>query len=161
MQGSYKSKGLPRPYYMKPHQTKKNSPYNKAPTQFFNTPRRKMMGYLVLVLLFGSLMWTISQDMKPKPDPVYEVERQEPQVGRTNDIGKNVAAENSRNLDKDSKNVNLAGNKAQGSKGEIGVGVAEAPKGGVANEAPMVGNDKDEIVDGAPKKIKAPLNVAI
>lgn len=119
------------------------------------------MGYLVLVLLFGSLMWTISQDMKPKPDPVYEVERQEPQVGRTNDIGKNVAAENSRNLDKDSKNVNLAGNKAQGSKGEIGVGVAEAPKGGVANEAPMVGNDKDEIVDGAPKKIKAPLNVAI
>lgn len=56
--------------------------------------------------------------------------------------------------DKESENIDLAGNLAQGSKGEKGIGVVEAPKGGIANEAPIVGTDEDELVGTGGNKAK-------
>lgn len=125
MQGTYKDKGLPRPYYMKP--SVKFSPYYGKQISFFNNNNRKLIGYIILLLLFGTCMYWISQDMKPKPDPVYEI------------IPKNVLGGQGSllNVDKEIENKDLAGNLAQGSKGEIGKGVDEAPKGGTANEAPL------------------------
>lgn len=150
MQGGYKNQGLPRPYYMKAANTKKNSPYHKGPIVFFSTPRRKIFGYLILIMLFGTCMWMIGQDIKPAGEAIYEVE---PFQSIVNDADKIVGS--TRNADKEADNPELAGNMAHGSKGDIGVGIAEAPKGGMANEAPVVGNDKDKIVDGA-KKNKVP-----
>ncbi|CAK7895193.1 hypothetical protein CAAN1_10S01948 [[Candida] anglica] len=142
MQGSYKNQGLPRPYYMKPTAMKKNSPYNKAPQSFFSTPRRKVLGYIVLIFLFGTCMYLISQDIKTQPDPVYTVVKPDASIN----LDKMVIS--AKDADKEADKVGLAGNLAQGSKGEIGMGVAEAPKGGIANEAPVVGNDKNDVVDG-------------
>lgn len=96
-------------------------------------------------------MWLVGQDIRPRGDTVYEVE---PFQNIVNDADKIVGS--TKNADKEAENPELAGNMAHGSKGDIGVGVAEAPKGGMANEAPIVGNDKDEIVDGAKKKKKIP-----
>ena len=151
MQGSYKNQGLPRPYYMKPHATKKLSPYDKAPKQFFTSPKRKLMGYLVLIILFGSCMWLVSQDVKDQRDPVYEVVKT-PEVEVNGNINKMV--NQALNADKEIENVDLAENKAEGPAGKKGFGVAEAPKGGIANEAKVVGVDSDKIVDGATKKKK-------
>ncbi|CUM64013.1 uncharacterized protein PRCAT00001601001 [Priceomyces carsonii] len=155
MQGTYKDNGLPRPYYMKPSR-KKLSHYEKLPINAFNTPRRKLLGYIVMIVLFGSCMYWISQDLKPKPDPVYE-------ILEADDVNKNI--ENIVNTvgsvaDKESDNLGLAGNLAQNSKGQIGHGVLEAPKGGIANEAPLVGNDEDEVVGNMKGKNgnQAPLN---
>ncbi|KAK6456827.1 uncharacterized protein RJT20DRAFT_34780 [Scheffersomyces xylosifermentans] len=164
MQGTYKGNGLPRPYYMKPSSKRKNSPYDnlKSPVAFFNSPPRKILGYLVLLLLFGTCMYWISQDLKPSRPPVYEVVKPEIIQASVN-VPKNAKVDNKNierivnvgsKADKESLNIDLADNLAQGSKGEKGVGVAEAPKGGIANEAPVVGSDEEKIV-GLGKKPKA------
>lgn len=141
MQGTHKN-GLPRPYYMKPV-SKKNSPYDKMANSFFNNNRRRLLGYIFLLLLCGTCVFLMSQELKPVPDPIYEVvdsnDYQKPKQGN---IDKMV--DNLKNADKESENAGLANNMAQGSKGDVGVGVLEAPKGGIANEAPIVGNDDAE-----------------
>lgn len=149
MQGTYKNNGLPRPYYMKPSTKKKfQSPYDKMPRTFFTTPMRKIIGYIMMLLLFGVIMYWVAQDMRPTPDPEYEVIS--PELLRNNPIPQvNKPQENfdnmvkiGKNADGEIDNVDLAGNMAQGSNGEIGLGVAEAPKGGIANEGGVVGAEK-------------------
>lgn len=161
MQGSYKNNGLPRPYYMKPATSKKFSPYDKMPNMFFNSNRRKFVGYMLMLFLFGTCMFFISQDLKPSPDPVYEIinaneidnadfgnkgtkVRLAASLEDSDRIG-NIA-NSIKNADQESENDGLAKNLAQGSKGDIGHGVAEAPKGGIANEAPMVGTNADIVI---------------
>ncbi|KAI5970279.1 hypothetical protein CANMA_000631 [Candida margitis] len=156
MQGSHHSNGLPRPYYMKPSSKKKNSPYNnlKEPIIFFNTPRRKLVGYVFMFLIIGTLMWWVSQDLKDKPDLEYEVVPADQHASSSSKHGLDNDNHNLDNMvkgvgskaDTEKDNIDLAGNLAAGSKGEKGLGVAEAPKGGIANEAPLVGNDADQIV---------------
>lgn len=150
MQGSYNNNGLPRPYYMKP--TKKKSPYDKVPVTYFNTPRRKLVGYIVLLILFGTCIFMISQDMKPSLKSYEIVPKKE---ATANNIDKMVGS--GIKADKENENIGLAGNLAENSKGEVGFGVAEAPKGGIANESPMVGGDEDEIL-GNINKNKKPTN---
>ncbi|CAI5759759.1 unnamed protein product [Candida verbasci] len=159
MQGSYNNNGLPRPYYMKPSK-KKSSPYSnmKEPIVFFNTPRRKLIGYLVMFCLFGTLMYWISQDLKDGPDPVYEIVKPESSENKQHNPDLiNIENSQSNNkkminsidvskVDKEGENIDLAGNLAQGSNGEKGLGVNEAPKGGIANEAPIVGSDEDKLI---------------
>lgn len=160
MQGSYHNNGLPRPYYMKPSSKKKHSPYNnlKEPIIFFNNPRRKIVGYIFMFLIIGTLMRWVSQDLKDKPELEYEV------VPADQYTSSSSSSSNKHNLDNDNHNLDnmvkgvdskadtekdnldLAENLAAGSKGEKGLGVAEAPKGGIANEAPLVGNNEDQIV---------------
>ncbi|EDK36370.2 hypothetical protein PGUG_00469 [Meyerozyma guilliermondii ATCC 6260] len=150
MQGTYKNNGLPRPYYMKPSTKKKfQSPYDKMPRTFFTTPMRKIIGYILMLSLFGVIMYWVAQDMRPTPDPEYEVIA--PELLRNNPIPQvNKPQENfdnmvkiGKNADGEIDNVDLAGNMAQGSNGEIGLGVAEAPKGGIANEGAVVGAEKE------------------
>ncbi|KAI3403319.1 hypothetical protein KGF56_003907 [Candida oxycetoniae] len=161
MQGSYKSNGLPRPYYMKPSR-KKRSPYDnlKEPIVFFNSPRRKLSGYLVMLIIFCTLMWWVSQDMKARPDVEYELETDiasSPSLkdnkmdnknsGNLENIVKNIGSQ----ADKEIENLDLADNLAVGSKGEKGLGAAEAPIGGMANEGPMIGNDEDKSIGSSGK----------
>lgn len=157
MQGSYNKNGLPRPYYMKPSKGKKLSPYDDLPKNYFNTPRRKLLGYIVLLLVFSMSIYSLGQAMRSKPDS-FELE----DMDRTNSLASNGDSKsplnnvvNIKNNDYDSQNVVLAGNMAIGSKGDVGRGVDEAPKGGIANEAPVVGNHEDEIVKGKPSPNKA------
>lgn len=178
MQGSYNNNGLPRPYYMKPN--KKRLPYTnlKEPIVFFNNPKRKLFGYLIMFMLIGTLMWWVSQDIKMKPDPEYELAHLDSgssssssniNLNNANNNNKNnkinIDSKNNANLDnivnavgskadKESENIDLAGNLAQGPKGDKGIGVVEAPKGGIANEAPVVGNDEDELVGTGGKRGK-------
>jgi hypothetical protein len=180
MQGSYNNNGLPRPYYMKP--TKKRLPYTnlKEPIVFFNNPKRKLMGYLVMFMLIGTLMWWVSQDIKIRPDPEYELATHGSDSSSSSSSSNNNNINNNKNgagnkinidtsnhanidnivnavgskADKESENIDLAGNLAEGSKGEKGIGVAEAPKGGIANEAPVVGTDEDKLVGTGGNKAK-------
>ncbi|CAL1217365.1 unnamed protein product [Candida parapsilosis] len=167
MQGSYHSNGLPRPYCMKPSSKKKHSPYNnlKEPIVFFNTPRRKLIGYIFMFLIIGTLMWWVSQDLKDKPESEYEVVPADQYTSSSSSSSSNKK----HNLDNDNHNLDnmvkgvgskadtekdnldLAENLAAGSKGEKGLGVAEAPKGGIANEAPLVGNNEDDVVGNGNK----------
>lgn len=134
---------------MKPQPKKKfKSPYDKMPRTFFTTPMRKLIGYLVMLSLFGTIMYWIAQDMRPTPDPDYEIVAPPLFKDNRNAQG-NKPQENFDNMvkigkdaDHESNNVDLADNMAQGSNGEIGLGVAEAPKGGVANEAAVVGAEQ-------------------
>ncbi|RLV95226.1 hypothetical protein JA1_001234 [Spathaspora sp. JA1] len=107
-----------------------------------------------MLLLFGTLMWWVSQDMRPAPEPSYEIVTPD-----SHPVNK-VPIKDSSNInmdklindavgskaDKEFENKDLAGNLAQGSHGEKGLGVAEAPKGGVANEGAVVGSDEDKLV---------------
>lgn len=96
-------------------------------------------------------MYWISQDLKESMEqPSYEIIQPDLEYNKNLDDIVGIG-----NADKESENIGLAGNLAQGSKGDIGVGVAEAPKGGMANEAPMVGNENPDAV----KKPKQGLNV--
>ncbi len=166
MQGSYNNNGLPRPYYMKPSK-KKLSPYSnlKEPIVYFNNPKRKLVGYIIMFSLIGILMWWISQDFKGRPEVEYELVKNE----KSGEKNTPMDLKNSANLDKivnavgskadkESENLDLAENLSEGSKGQKGIGVAEAPKGGIANEAPVVGNDEEELVGtgkGGQKQQKA------
>ncbi|ABN67381.1 predicted protein, partial [Scheffersomyces stipitis CBS 6054] len=137
MQGSYKNNGLPRPYYMKPQSKRKHSPYDnmKMPVAFFTSSPRKILGYLILLSLFGTCVYWISQDMRPSPPPSYEIIK--PETIKATKIANAVGSK----ADKEALNIDLAENLAAGSKGQKGIGVAEAPKGGIANEAAVVGSD--------------------
>lgn len=103
--------------------------------------------------LIGILMWWISQDFKGRPEVEYELVKNE----KSGEKNTPMDLKNSANLDKivnavgskadkESENLDLAENLSEGSKGQKGIGVAEAPKGGIANEAPVVGNDEEELV---------------
>jgi hypothetical protein len=145
MQGSYKQNGLPRPYYMKPSAKKRSSPYdNVLSFAFFTTARRKVLGYVLLLMLFGTCMYWVAHDMKSTGEPTYEIIKPNNNMEKTDNIDKIVNFGSK--ADKEIENVDLAGNLAQGSKGDKGLGVVEAPKGGAANEAPVVGSDEDRIV---------------
>lgn len=62
--------------------------------------------------------------------------------------------------DKELDNPDLASNLASNSKGELGLGVNQAPKGGIANEAPIVGSDEDQIIGtGKGSKFKKKIDV--
>ncbi|CUM53444.1 uncharacterized protein AC631_00501 [Debaryomyces fabryi] len=149
MQGSYKNNGLPRPYYMKP--SLNFSPYHNKAKSFFASPRRKVVGYLILLILFGSCMYWLSQDLKGSMEqPSYEIVQPDLEYNKNLDDIVGIG-----NADKESENIGLAGNLAQGSKGDIGVGVAEAPKGGMANEAPVVGNENPNAIKKPKQGIKA------
>ena len=98
-------------------------------------------------------MWWISQDFKGRPEVEYELVKNE----KSGEKNTPMDLKNSANLDKivnavgskadkESENLDLAENLSEGSKGQKGIGVAEAPKGGIANEAPVVGNDEEELV---------------
>lgn len=103
---------------MKPTSNKKNSPYNKLPRAFFTNNRRRLLGYLVMLFLFGWVMLMISQDLKPGADPIYE-------VVHSNDLKVQLPPD--------------AGAKHEPAKAAKPV-VVEAPKGGIANEGSVVGN---------------------
>lgn len=157
MQGSYNKGGLPRPYYMKPSKGKKLSPYDNLPKNYFNSPKRKLLGYVTLLLIFSMSIYSLGQAMRSSPD-AFDLEEMEnfDSLGSNHDSKSPINnVVDIKNNDGDSSNIGLAGNMAVGSKGDVGMGVKEAPKGGIANEAPMVGNDEDEIVKGKPSPKKA------
>ncbi|KAI5956411.1 hypothetical protein KGF54_000886 [Candida jiufengensis] len=177
MQGSYNNNGLPRPYYMKPSSKKKHSsPYEnlKEPIIFFNSPKRKLMGYIFMFCIFGLLMYWVSQDLKEKSEVLYELVPSEEQSSSSNNLNNNNLNSNSnnkydkessnlnnivkgvdKNSNKDSENLDLAGNLALGSNGQKGVGIVEAPKGGIANEGHIVGNNEEELIGSGKSKPKA------
>lgn len=149
MQGSYKDNGLPRPYYMKP--SKRGSAYDKMPRLVFLTNLRKLTGYILMLALFGLCVYLVGQELRPQPDTTYELmlpDTKQPQAN-IGDVGKFVDSTN----DKAAERVDLSLNKVQNSKGEFGHAVLEAPKGGLVNEGPIVGNDEGLVIDG--KKTKA------
>lgn len=144
MQGSYKTNGLPRPYYMKPH-SKRTKAYEKMPHQFFLTNSRKLTGYLVMLFFFGLCIFMISQELREKPEPTYElVDPLEKQSDNNGDVGKLV--DSSKVEDRADEKVALASK-------EQNIFV-EAPKGGSVNEGPIVGNDEGLVVDGKPSNNK-------
>lgn len=130
MQGSYSKDGLPRPYNMRPIR-KKQSPYDKMPKQIFTTPSRKLVGYIIMLALIGMMIFTVSQELKSKPDPIYEVI--------------NLDAE------KEGLSSNLASNLAEAPNGKVGVGLKEAPLGGIANEGVVVGAKEEQEPKRRPK----------
>ncbi|KAM9927309.1 hypothetical protein OXX80_010323 [Metschnikowia pulcherrima] len=148
MQGSYNNNGLPRPYYMKP--SKRGSVYDKMPKSVFLTNSRKLTGYLVMLFLFGLCVFLISQELKTPAETDYELIGATRNDKNTGDVGKLVDSAKASDLENDKPD--LAMNKVQNSKGEYGRAVMEAPKGGMVNEAHIVGNDEDLVVDGKTKK---------
>lgn len=150
MQGSYTNNGLPRPYYIKPN--KRGSAYDKMPKQIFLTNSRKMVGYLVMLFFFGICVYMIGQELKPHTDVTYEIVSSANDAGSDKNLG-NVGhlVDSGKGEDKPLEKLDLALNKAKNSKGELGHGVLEAPKGGIVNEAPNVGNDQDLVIDGRKK----------
>lgn len=158
MQGSYKNNGLPRPYYMKPN--KRGSAYDSASRLLFLTNSRKLLGYLVMLALFGLCMFMVAQELKPRPDVLYEImDPQEVKEPKNNgDVGNLVVSDKK---DKNFEQPQVANNKAQNSRGEYGHGVMEAPKGGMVNEGPVVGADEGLVVDGKTKKKSSGVEVLV
>lgn len=158
MQGSYKNNGLPRPYYMKPN--KRGSAYEHATRLVFLTNSRKLMGYLVMLVLFGLCMFMVSQELKPKPDMLLEImDPLEVKTTKNNgDVGNLVDSDKKEN---NFEQPQVANNKAQNSHGEYGHGVMEAPKGGMVNEGPVVGADEGLLVDGKTKKTSVEVEVKV
>lgn len=150
MQGSYKNNGLPRPYYMKP--TKRGSAYDNASRLFFLTNSRKLTGYFVMLVLFGLCMFMVAQELKPHPEPSFEImEPLEVKTSKNNgDVAKLVDSADKKDTSREQPQV--ANNKAQNSRGEYGHAVMEAPKGGMVNEGPVVGADEGLVVNGKAKK---------
>lgn len=157
MQGSYKNNGLPRPYYMKPN--KRGSAYDHATRLVFLTNSRKLMGYIVMLALFGLCMFMVSQELKPKPDALFEImDPLEVKTTKNNgDVGNLVDSDKKEYFEQ----PQVANNKAQNSRGEYGHGVMEAPKGGMVNEGPVVGADEGLLVDGKTKKTSAEVEVKV
>lgn len=86
-----------------------------------------------MLTIFGMMVFMVGQEMKVKPDPVYEVI----------------------NLEKEREN--MASNLAKAPGGKASLGLAEAPKGGIANEGVVVGSDEDEILGRNNKNPKKPM----
>lgn len=158
MQGSYKNNGLPRPYYMKPN--KRGSAYENASRLVFLTNSRKLMGYVVMLVLFGLCMFMVAQEIKPKPDALYEIMNavEVKEAKNNGDVGNLVDSDKK---DKNFEQPQVANNKAQNSRGEYGHGVMEAPKGGMVNEGPVVGADEGLLVDGKTKKAAPEVEVKV
>lgn len=153
MQGSYTKDGLPRPYHMKP---RKPSVYDTILVKpFFSTPRRKVVGYLILLSLIGTMMYYISQDLRPKilsyslEDTLEKPTKAKPAM----DIGteKKIAEPQEKGATKhdipgsidDEGAAELANADLAKKSMDPKVAVVEAPKGGIANEANVVGNNQD------------------
>lgn len=96
-------------------------------------------------MVFGAIMWMISQDMKKVSNPVYELETPDNAPSRNDDVGKLV--DSTKVDDKANEKMELAMNE----KNNI---VVEAPKGGSVNEGPVVGNDEGLVVDGRSNQYK-------
>lgn len=148
MQGSYKTNGLPRPYYMKPH---KRGVYENMARQNHLTNSRKLIGYLIMLLLFGFCMYMVGQELRGIPSTGYEItgknilKTTHPKKNTDGDV-KNFV-QSSKNKDKvTEKDAFSNGNKE--SLDEYDNVVIEAPKGGLVNEAPIVGNDAGLVIDG-------------
>ncbi|CAH6723830.1 hypothetical protein CLIB1444_21S00342 [[Candida] jaroonii] len=150
MQGSYKNGGLPRPYNMKPIRPKKGSPYQNFQSNWFNSPRRKALGYFFMLFLFSLSFYWLGQTLKSTPDTIYELEDVDKKLMNSLQDVDNLVGKISNEKDKDEGvlDAKLAGNMMANSKGDIGIGINEAPKGGIANEAPIVGNDEELILKG-------------
>lgn len=134
---------------------KKHSPYDDLPKNFFNNSRRKLMGYLVVLLLFGTMMWWISQDLRVQPEPVYEVvHHDDTAADALVQNGFDIGNVNIKDNMKEADNADLAAGLSAGSKGDKGYAVDEAPKGGIANEDLVVGSDEDLIVGNGKAKKK-------
>lgn len=148
MQGSYKTNGLPRPYYMKPH---KRGVYENMARLNNLTNSRKLTGYLIMLILFGLCMFMIGQELKALPNSGYEivgknVPKNAPLAKNTDGDVKNFV-QSDKNKDKVTEKDALSnGNKE--SLDEFDHVVSEAPKGGLVNEAPIVGNDAGLAIDG-------------
>lgn len=98
-----------------------------------------------MLFFFGLCIFMISQELKEKPDPTYElVDPLEKQSDNNGDVGKLV--DSSKMEDRADERVALA-SKEQNI-------VVEAPKGGSVNEGPIVGNDEGLVVDGKPSNNK-------
>lgn len=98
-----------------------------------------------MLFLFGLCMYMISQELKGGEDPIYElVHPLEMQSEKNGDVGKLVDS---------SKVEDTAEDKAALASKEENV-VVEAPKGGLVNEGPVVGNDEGLVVDGKPSNNK-------
>lgn len=162
MQGTYKKDGLPRPYYLKPaHKLK--LPYSKTTFPYISHTKKKLLGYLVLLFLFGTFIHMMSQSMRPNPDLTIEIEGNNINHGTEQREKENIELLRAPgNTQKDSENSDLANNLVRGSRGEIGYGMEQAPKGGIANEAPHASNPKKKIEKGSllEKQIQHGLNEA-
>lgn len=133
---------------MKPH---KRGVYENMARQNNLTNSRKLTGYLIMLILFGLCMFMVGQELKGLPNSGYEI------------VGKNVPknAPLAKNTDGDVKNFVQSGknkdkvaekdaltNGDKESLDEFDHVVSEAPKGGLVNEAPIVGNDAGLAIDG-------------
>lgn len=144
MQGSYKNNGLPRPYYMKPH---KRGMYESMVRASYHTNSRKLMGYVMLLFFFGLFTYMIGQELRAVPQAAYEIVPKSA-LGTGGNYGdvKNFV-DSSKNKEKFLENDALL----KSSKASLLLFdnvVSEAPKGGLVNEAPMVGNDEELFIDG-------------
>lgn len=148
MQGSYKTNGLPRPYYMKPH---KRGVYENMARLTHLTNSRKLMGYLLMLVLFGLCMYMIGQELRGMPSSGYEIVGKN--VPKTPSIKENMDGDvknfvqSGKNKDKVTEKDALANGKKEAS-GDFDNVVDEAPMGGLVNEAPIVGNDAGLVIDG-------------
>lgn len=172
MQGSYSKDGLPRPYNMKP---RKPSVYDSMSAKpFFTTPRRKIIGYLVLLSLVGTLMYFVAQDLR-FTNSEYDLAElahasTDTKNGGDSDAGINpVDSLDSHKAKNDASRDAARGGMKNGIPGSLDDeklaekvnvdlaklnedamnAVVEAPKGGIANEANVVGTDKDQLIAGA------------
>lgn len=130
--------------------------YDNASPQFFLTNSRKLTGYFVMLVLFGLCMFMVAQELKPKPEAVFEImDALEVRDSKNNgDVAKLVHSDDTK--DKNFEQPQVANNKAQNSKGEYGHAVVEAPKGGMVNEGRVVGADEELVMDGKTKKKTQP-----
>lgn len=102
-----------------------------------------------MVIMFGLIMYMISQDLKSPSETVYELETPNDHVDSNNgDVGKLVDS---------AKVEDQANEKLELAKNEQTNMVVEAPKGGSVNEGPIVGNDQGLVVDGRSSQNKNPL----
>lgn len=155
---------------MKPS-ARRGGAYDKKPRQFFMTNSRKLTGYIVMLALFSLCVYMIGQELRPSYPTLFEIVKNEPEKKSTNtggtqkqgglslnngDVGKLV--DSSKGEDKAFEKVQLANNKAENSRGQLGNGVAEAPKGGMVNEGHVVGTDESLVFDGKTKNGQAANN---
>lgn len=154
---------------MKP---RKASVYDSVSAKpFFTTPRRKVVGYVVLLSLIGTLMFYISQDLRSRPSgydlaDLADKAALDSKNSANADAGINHAdsSDSSRNKNDHHRGGSLNGipgslddeklaEKVNADLAKINMdaknAVVEAPKGGIANEANVVGTDKDQLMAGA------------
>ncbi|KAF8002653.1 hypothetical protein HF325_003618 [Metschnikowia pulcherrima] len=120
------------------------------PKLVFLTNSRKVDRLLGHALSFWTLCLLNFAGAQSAAETDYELVGATRNDKNTGDVGKLVDSAKASDLENDKPD--LAMNKVQNSKGEYGRAVMEAPKGGMVNEAHIVGNDEDLVVDGKTKK---------